>query len=218
VAVCAKGAVTASITVGGVGSRAARKYAITGGLARCGVCDAAMSGAVKTLRNGDRRPYLSCAKTAGGKGCTGVMLDAVEAHVVDRLLVELDRPDFLSAVTTDDHAQRRDELVRALSTVDRDRAELATMWGSGGLTMSEWTTARGAVDARERTLRAELAAIPAPPARVDIGDVRAAWPAMTLDERREILRLFIERIVIHPATPGARAFDPERVAVVWKTA
>ena len=125
---------------------------------------------------------------------------------------------FLAAVTTDDHAARRDELTRALSTVDRDRSELAQMWGAGTLSLSEWLDARTGLDARERTLRAELAAIPMPPARVDIGDVRAAWPSMTLDERREILRMFIETIEISPARPGARGVDPERVSITWARA
>jgi site-specific DNA recombinase len=206
-----------TITAGGVGSRPARKYVITGGLARCGVCGAAMVGAAKTLRNGDRRPYLSCAQTAGGRGCIGIMLDATEEHVADRLFAELDKPEFLAALGTDDHAGRRDELARTLSALDAQRAELAGMWAGGSMSTLEWQAARGGLDRREQTLRGELAAIPAPPRLIDIGDVRSAWPAMTLDERRELLRMFIDTVVISPATPGARAFDSGRVDIVWRS-
>jgi hypothetical protein len=34
--------------------------------------------------------------------------------------------------------------------------------------------------------------------------VRVAWPAMTLDERREVLRMFVGEITIHRAKPDAR--------------
>jgi hypothetical protein len=40
---------------------------------------------------------------------------------------------------------------------------------------------------------------------------------MTLDEQRELLRMFIERVVISRAKPGARAFNPDRVEIVWRT-
>jgi site-specific DNA recombinase len=81
---------------------------------------------------------------------------------------------------------------------------------------SEWQAARSGLDKREQTLRAELAAIPAPMSRIDVSDVRAAWPAMTPDERRELLRMFIARITIHKAKPGTRSFDPDRVSVEFQ--
>jgi hypothetical protein len=39
---------------------------------------------------------------------------------------------------------------------------------------------------------------------------------MTLDERREITRLFIAKVTIKRATPGARTFDPGRVDIRWQ--
>jgi hypothetical protein len=43
-----------------------------------------------------------------------------------------------------------------------------------------------------------------PADRIDLSDVRVAWPAVTLDERREVLRMLIGEITIHRAKPGAR--------------
>jgi site-specific DNA recombinase len=63
---------------------------------------------------------------------------------------------------------------------------------------AEWQAARGGLDARENTLRSELLALPAAPARLAwIEGARQAWPDMTLGERRELLRLFIEKVVIN---------------------
>jgi hypothetical protein len=153
-----------------------------------------MGGTVKTSPAGKRRAYLVCAPGRGahqvcapgrgGRSCVGILFEPTEQHVVGELFAALDRPEFLAAVTEDDHAQRRDELARAPSAIETQRTELAGMWSGGGMSTSEWQAARSGLDKREQTLGAELAAIPAPMSRIDISDVRAAWPAMTLDERR----------------------------------
>ena len=41
---------------------------------------------------------------------------------------------------------------------------------------------------------------------------------MTLDERRELVRLFIERVVVNRAPAGRRAAIEERVTVEWRSA
>jgi len=59
-------------------------------------------------------------------------------------------------------AGQREEIVDALSGIDAQRAELASMWGSaGGLSSAEWQAARSALAEQERALRAEPAAHPA---------------------------------------------------------
>ncbi len=194
-----------------------RKYTLTGGLAVCGVCRAPLVGALKQLKNGKRKPYLLCHPTRGGKACVGILLDEVEAHVVKELFAELDKPEFLAAVAADDHADRRDEIGKALRAVEVQRNDLAALWATPGeLTMAEWQTARRALAEHEQQLHAELAAVPPPLIHVDIATARGAWPAMTLDEQREFIRLFITRVTIKRAKPGTRGFDPGRVAIDWR--
>jgi DNA invertase Pin-like site-specific DNA recombinase len=205
-----------TVTQNALSKHAGRKYALTGGLSVCGVCGKPMGGTVKTSPSGKRRPYLVCAPSAGGRSCVGILLEPTEHHVADRLFTELDRPEFLAAVGADDHAERRDELTHELAVVDQQRAELAKMWSTRELSTVEWQAARSGLDQQEYELRAELGATPAPPARVDIIGAREAWPAMTLDEKRELLRMFIEKVVINRATPGTRAFDPGRVEIEWR--
>jgi len=197
-----------------------RRYALTG-LAYCGVCGAVMTGSVKQIRGGARRggrdvPYLLCHPSKGGRACTGIMLEPAEQHVADTLFAELDKPAFLDAIAEDTHATRREEITTSLSAIDGQRADLARMWAAGDLTAAEWQAARTGLDTRERGLRAELDAKAPPPARADIAGARAAWPLMTLGERREFLRLFISRVVILPATPGLQRVDPARVEITWR--
>ncbi|MCO1656979.1 hypothetical protein [Pseudonocardia humida] len=78
-----------------------RKYLLTGGLARCGVCGHRLVGAVKKFKN-HSAPHLQRHPTAGGRGCTGTLLLAAETHVVTLLWAELDKPEFLDAVAADE--------------------------------------------------------------------------------------------------------------------
>jgi hypothetical protein len=201
-----------------------RKYMLTGGLARCGVCGGALSGSKKQLKGGAARggrdvAYLLCrAKDEDGKvrGCTGIMLEATEQHVLDRLWAELDKPEFLDRLTVDEHAGRRDEITTTLEALDGRRAELGMLWGAGQLGSSEWAAARQALDGTERALRAELNAKPAPPVRVDIAEARSAWSSLDLGERREFVRVYVDRVTIGPAKPGTKGFDPGRVDVHFR--
>ncbi|WP_103342613.1 recombinase family protein [Amycolatopsis sp. CA-126428] len=199
-----------------------RRYLLTGGLAVCGVCEAPLRATVKQLRHGNR-PYYECSKqkrrpngdpACGGIGIVGLPL---EAHVVDRLFAELDKPAFLDAIAADDHGARRDRLTAALEDVERQRNELAAEWATpGALTMSEWQTARRGLSQQEHQLRRDLADVPPPVLNVDIAAVREAWPDMLLDEQREFVRLYIETVRIKRARPGLKAFDGERAEIDWR--
>jgi len=195
-----------------------RKYTLTGGLAVCGVCGAPLIGSMKQLNGGKRTvAYLLCHPNRGGRACTGIMLDRTEQNVAGRLFAELDKPEFLQQVAADDHAGRRAQITAALEAADRQRGELAAMWATPGeLTSAEWQTARRALAEREQELRAELAAVPPPLTKVSIADARGSWPGMTLGERREFLRLFIERVTISRAVPGTHGFDPGRIGIEWR--
>lgn len=196
-----------------------RKYLLTGGLA-VSVHGEPMKGTVKQISGGAKRggadvPYLTCKGAPGRKGVT-IRLDPVEEYVRDQLFAEIDKPGFVDEIALDDNAERRAEITDALVAIDGQRADLADMWGAGELSRDEWTRARARLDDREVALRDELAEKAPPPARATIENARESWPDMTLDERREMLRLFIARVVILPAIRrggDAPEFDPDRVQI-----
>jgi site-specific DNA recombinase len=195
----------------------ARKYLLTGGTAVCGVCGAPLVASMKQLKRGRVEPYYLCHPKVGGRACIGILGTKFEEHVVATLLDELDRPDFRQALAEDEHAARRDEISTALRVVEGKRRRLAARWASeDDMDEDEWQTARRGLIERERELRAELAAVPPPVARTDLDLIREAWPLMNLDERREIVGMFVERVVVKRATPGTTGFDPRRVAVEWR--
>ena len=200
--------------------RPGRRYLLTGGLARCGVCGAAMVGGMHRRSARGQRPayslpYLMCPPVIrGGKGCVSVVLNPLEEMVVGMLLNELDTPEFRAALSSDEHSERRAQLCRDLEEIDEQRAALALMWTRKELNMTEWATARGGLDEREQELRAEQGALPPAPDNEPDDDLEARWfDDMTLDQKRAELRKRVREVVVYSAKKGARSFDEERVAV-----
>lgn len=195
---------------------AGRRYLLTGGLIVCGECEAPLIGAVKTLRDGRKVPYYSCHPVKQGKGCVAIPLDPTEQHVLDVLWAELDKPAFLDALGVDDSAGRREDLGRRLQRLDGKRRTLASRWAADDLTDAEWEQARHGLAESEQALRRELSEVPPPNVRVDIAGARSAWPAMTLDEQREFLRLLVDRVTVRRGIRGRPQPPAERVAVEWR--
>lgn len=46
-------------------------------------------------------------------------------------------------------------------------------------------------------------------------EIRETWEGMSLDEQREVLRLFVERVTVMPRE-GPKKYQPARVRVVWR--
>lgn len=209
-------AVRAKLAAGqGTQSRTRRRFLLTGGIAVCGVCDPPTA-----MRAQRRKVYgerLDALYTCWHGFHVGIMADPFEKHVGKRLLDELDQPQFLNAITADEHGARREAILAGLTADENQRTELAKEWGAGGLTTLEWRAARKAIDDHEQKLRRDLADLPAPLIGIDISQVRAAWPGMLLDEKRELVEMFIESVTVHPAKPGAKAFDRDRVSIEWRT-
>jgi site-specific DNA recombinase len=192
--------------------RSRRRFLLTGGVTVCGICGAPL----KAQRRKVKGRRLDALYFCPGGFCVGIMAEPLERHVADVLFDELDKPDFLDAIAADDHAGRRDEISGALSALDAKRGDLAELWGSGDLTGAEWQTARRALAEHEQRLRADLAAIPPPMIVVDIATARESWDSMTLDERREFVRLFIDKVTIKRATPGTKKFSADRIEITWR--
>lgn len=199
--------------VGVAQRRAGRRYLLTG-LAVCGECGSPLTGTMHHQRQG-AKSRLICQKSRGGCAGLSIMLRATEDHVVGELFAALHRPAFRAALAADEHAARREAATSALARLEQRRDDLARMWGSGELTAGEWRTARGELEVQEGAARLELQSIPPPPTVVE--GLREAWPDMTLDERREMLRLFIARVTVHRAKPGTKRFDSSRVSIQWVT-
>lgn len=173
-----------------------RVYLLTGGVAVCGLCDTPLAAAQRGPREGG--PRYSCMSSRGGCGKIALAASKLEGHVASRLLDHLDEPEFRAALLSDEHAGRRDEILTQLQALDGQRVELGQMWQSRELSSQQFTAMNRSLVTEEQQLQNELASIPPPPDRsLDPEQLRAAWPYMILDEQRQLVSDWIERVTVH---------------------
>ena len=108
--------------------------------------------------------------------------------------------------------------IEAASAVD----ELARHYAEGRISDREWFTARSTLADRLDDLRAQYPASgTAGPRRndlpTDLEGLRALWEAATMEERRAILGLAVDEIVVGPGIVGGRRqTEADRLEVHWQ--
>jgi len=190
------------------GRRTPRGTYLLGGLVRCAGCGRAMQG---SLRNG-ARIYVCRVDECPSHG--NVRTALLDAEVVEQLFARL--ADFHArAVDDSEVAALREDAQRLTGDVER----LATVIPSHPAAIAAHQNAlagaeRTLADAEDR-LDQLLASVSqdAP----DVRELRADWPSLTLDERREILRAGIDTVLVRKAAtrgPGGRI--AERALVLFR--
>lgn len=196
--------------------RAPRRYLLTGGLAVCGRCGTPLVAQRRRRRKGEAQPAYLCHPGNGGCSGLGIVAEPFEAHVTEQLLARLETPRFAAVLAADTDADERHRIAAQLADLDQRRTELAQRWADGQVTSTEWDAARTALDARHADLAAQLDRLQPAALTVDPGAIRADWEAMTLAERRHVAGLVLRTVIVRPARPGTRRFDPGRVVIEWR--
>ena len=114
------------------------------------------------------------------------------------------------ATSTDDETGA---VVAELTEVEQRLTDLDEMWVEGTITRQRYTAMSEKLEVKRAALDAKLQRLRIAPPELPEGAVDL-WPHMTPDERNEIARLLVKRIVVAPALArGLRRFDPRRVTV-----
>lgn len=199
-------------------TRPVRRYLLAG-LLRCGLCDAPL--VARPQANGDRR-YV-CAKGPGHSGCgrMAILAEPVETFLAEAVLIQLDAPAVAAALLGARGADAATAAEHDALRQDREQLdELARAYGDKLVTFPEWLAARAPIEARidagQRKLSRMSRSAAIDPYVGHSGVLRAAWPTLPLNRQRSIVSALLDRAVIRPAVRGRTAFDPERIAPVWR--
>ncbi len=186
------------------------------GFLRCAICGGVLHSSVRS----DGQHRWACRKSPGEDGrCGRVFLRSgeLETFVVDAFLHAVDTPKLRKGRKRPTGAQS--DPADRLHVLESDLEALATDHGAGLITRREWMAARAGIEPRIEKLRAELSTATSTrslaPLR-NVRDVRAAFDALDLDAQRAALGAVVDHVKIASARPGATAFDPARVKIVWK--
>ncbi len=180
-------------------------------LAVCGVCGSPMRRTV------NRKIYAQYSCWGGkGTGCTGRKQQWVDTFVQDVIIERLEQPDVLDVFVRDDG----DDVQAAQREVTLRRAELDELRAAkkaGRISLSSFLefepdTLAKIADAEQRAIPA---AVPALLADLAGADVRPRWEALTVPQRRQVIRTLCV-VRVFKARPGARTFDPDTVKVEWR--
>ena len=94
------------------------------------------------------------------------------------------------------------------------------MYARDEIDKPEWLAARNVLQQRIRSARERLARRAEAAILADVGTepgaLTEAWQRWTLEQRRDVLRLVLEAIIVSPATRRGPGFDESRVALRWR--
>jgi site-specific DNA recombinase len=202
-----------------------RKWLLTGGLARCGLCDAPLSVGKQIRPNGYVTTYTCSSRGEWGKKACGKVsvapAEIVEALVIDAVHAKLaEHPDMAARLAAGDDPERV-RLAEEAAAADARVSRANALFGAGAIEEDEWEEQRMPAKAQAAAARAALAAFPTvdtdlPPLDLIVSD----WEGLTLRQRQAVLRLFLYSLKVMPRT-GRRPADPrvrvaERLDPHWR--
>ena len=188
------------------------------GLAVC-VCGTPCYGNGRKMDNGQYQRRYRCRsqdnhgnRLGCGKGFRGA--DPLEDYVTEQALAKLDKPEIQRAIFDNPEADSRtDELLTKLTNQRNHRKRLVVEYGEGLHSHQDYKLMLDSADNAIALTQAELAKTRSGEvSRIIPSDksIRDLWPNASLEWRREVLKLVVEKVIIKPSKPGSRMYKSWR--------
>jgi hypothetical protein len=192
-----------------------RKYLLTGGMARCGSCGAAMVA----RPNGKGQRRYACTADHGGCNRVFVLADPLEDLVRDAVFQALDSPALRKA--REASAEDTDEdFTPELDAIEARRREAVEAYGSGAISLASFQAIDRDLTARADGVRDRLVARVRSGVAAELPTnaeaLQSWWNDADLDLRRQLLSLVLESVEIGSAVRGRNRFDPDRITLQWR--
>ena len=195
----------------------ARKYLLSGGLLRCGLCGHVM---IARPRGDHVRRYV-CARQPGTPNCGKLarLAEPVEEVVKECVIAALDGADLTQYLY---HQADNDEgaIVEDLRRDEEQLLQNARDQAAGAISRMEFFAARDVLQDRLTRNRARLGnrrqfAVLASVASAGAA-IREQWQSRPLEWRRALVSSLIVQVVLQPAVKGRNVFDPSLVEPIWR--
>lgn len=188
------------------------------GFLRCGLCGMKMTGN-KTTR---KVPVYRCpGPNSHAEGCGRVGRNAarVEAHVVGDVLAALSGPGLAKALKARTKAGRGDDTVAVVSTLEARLERLKTEYSVEAMwSKAEFVKLRAELEEKLAAAYARLDAQTDGNLAADLpaGNLADWWETATVEQRRRVILLVVDHVVIHPIGRGDNRYRPEATEIIWK--
>ncbi len=202
------------------------KYLLTR-LVYCGNCGYQMGNMTRGKKLASTNTYACRSDPALlMRGCGSCRIfgawvdDFVTTAVLTRLENDKKLIRNLHKPTKDPSEKEHNELVRALGQSRLKTQEATEMWADGHLSRAEFEQALRRLKEKQAIIERQLEKLEAarPVAMILTStDLSKTWEERTLEEKRALIRLVIEKILIHKSkTPGRNTFDSSRIEILWR--
>jgi len=202
-------------------TRPPRRYLLTGGISRCGLCGGRL---VARPRSDGRRSMVCPGDVMGGCGRIRILAEPLEDLIRDQVIEALATPELLQAINAAADTDTTDTAgtVAELREAERALEQLAVdHYADARIGRSEYLAARDAIAVRITELSDTLGAAATSTVLDGLDGAAAdvlteAWDAADLGWRRQLIETVIEAVIVNPAAKGRNVFDPTRVEITWR--
>ncbi|MFF9084392.1 recombinase family protein [Streptomyces rubiginosohelvolus] len=171
-----------------------------------------------TKAGGAMVPSYRCQLGHGG----GRKAEILDAYIQDLIVERLSKPDAVDLLEPTPGGINAGELQAESAAIRRRLTDLAGMFGSGQISMAQFTEGSDIARAQLEGVTAQLAraAVRDPlVGLVGVEDVGGAWAACDLARKRTVLRSLLE-VTLRPPRPGRMPdggyFDYDAIETRWK--
>lgn len=209
-----------------------RSYLLTG-IVECGGCGQPLLGDSHPNRTGQepKRRY-SCRKGdnyTGVVGCGKVsrLAEPIDILVSEAVLYRLESEDVATMLAPKTPDVR--PLLERYQFLQQRLQELVEDYASGLLNRQQLAQAKSVLETEIEAVQAKLASIQPRQAFtvIEAGQaIRDAWEKGGIEWRRSLIRLLVEKVIVHPGYPGRARwtatdgntyiFDPDKIEVRWR--
>jgi site-specific DNA recombinase len=201
-----------------------RSYLLAG-FVYCGVCGAPLrSHASKATREAEpQRRYVCDPRDRPEKRPCGIkrLASVVEGHVVQHLLLQLPERLLEAARRAPEEWETLGRLMVARQTEENRAEGFADFLADGTWDKPTYVRQVRRVKGRITELDDKINHVRASTPRrrlkgATLGELRAEWDALDLEEQRAVLADHIERVIVKKVGPGRRPFDPDSIVIHWR--
>lgn len=162
-------------------------------------------------------------------GCCTVfrIADAVEHFVTEQVLYRFDSPEVARALAPVDNQEHMAAVLQEVAELKERRQQLAAEYAAGEHEKDDYGVMLQTIKDKQRVAESEkkqLLNVAAKNLAVPTdGGLRELWSTASIEWRASVIRLIVEKVIIHPGHPGGKMwpdksgwrFNPELVEIVW---
>lgn len=189
-----------------------RRWLLTGGLARCGLCGSRLVVGGQRARAGQEattgrrwNPAYQCHFSVADACCkvSVTPADVVETLVVGAVLDALEQQPAMGARLADEPDPERNRLLAEIHEAEDTVHRAAELRGAGDIDWDTWETMHRPAKARADGARSRLASLSDPDVDLPPADqIRDRWELMPLRQRRALLERFLVSVEVGPRISG----------------